>query len=163
MSNTEIERKFLLRDQSWRQAVSRSQKLRQGYLSDDKARTVRVRVVNDVEGWLTIKGLSVNNSRPEYEYAIPAEEAAAMLDSLCKRPLLEKIRHIVVVDGMTWEIDEFLGDNAGLVVAEIELQAVEQEFTRPDWLGEEVSSDPRYFNSSLVQHPFSEWAEQGGK
>lgn len=157
MNNTEIERKFLTASDAWRVEVSHSEMLRQGYLSDDKARTVRVRVVDDAKAWLTIKGLTINNSRPEYEYSIPVTDANTLLDTLCKRPLLEKIRHRVCVAGATWEIDEFLGDNAGLVVAEIELDAIDQEFSRPAWLGQEVSADPRYFNSSLTQQPFKDW------
>lgn len=152
----EIERKFLVATSQWRQQVSSSQNFIQGYLSTEPERTVRVRVVGD-QGWLTIKGKTHGASRSEYEYAIPVDEALEMLHRLCPAPLVEKWRHLVVVDGWQWEVDEFLGDNAGLIIAEIELDHEEQSFTRPAWLGEEVTDDPRYFNASLSRTPYRQW------
>ena len=151
----EIERKFLVRGDAWQTGATTSA-FRQGFLSTEPERTVRVRVA-DGRGWLTVKGLSVGARRAEYEYEIPPDDAALMLETLCKRPLIEKVRHRLVVGEHTWEIDVFEGDNAGLVVAEIELAAEDEEFERPTWLGREVTGDPRYFNSSLVQHPYKSW------
>lgn len=156
----EIERKFLVQGDGWR--TKTGMRYRQGYLSTDKSRTVRVRLVEDeatgaAHGFLTIKGKSTGASRAEYEYEIPAQDARELLDTLCHHPLIEKIRHkIAVADGL-WEVDEFLGSNAGLILAEIELATVEQTFAAPAWLGSEVTDDPRYYNSNLVQHPFSTW------
>ncbi len=151
----EIERKFLLRDQSWRAQVSSRTLLRQGYLNDDPARIVRVRVVGEA-AFLTVKGITTDITRAEWEYPIPLDDANAML-AICQRPLIEKYRHLLEVDGMRWEIDEFLGENEGLIVAELELQNAAQSFTRPAWLGEEVSTDNRYRNSNLGRHPFTAW------
>jgi adenylate cyclase len=151
----EIERKFLVSDDRWRADAS-SSAYRQGFLSTEPERTVRVRVAGD-HGWLTIKGITVGARRAEYEYEIPLEDATRMLDTLCMRPLIEKVRHTLVVGLHTWEIDVFRGDNAGLVVAEVELDAEDEEFERPPWLGDEVTDDPRYFNASLVAHPYKDW------
>ncbi len=151
----EIERKFLVRGDAWR-ATAKSSAFRQGFLSTEPERTVRVRLAGE-RGWLTIKGITVGARRAEYEYEIPGDDAALMLETLCKRPLIEKVRHTLVVAEHTWEIDVFEGDNAGLVVAEVELAAEDEKFERPAWLGEEVTDDLRYFNSSLVQHPYKDW------
>lgn len=151
----EIERKFLTNNDRWKKGLE-GRLFRQGYLSLVKERTVRVRLVGDL-GLLTIKGITQGITRREYEYEIPADEAAEMLDNLCERPLIEKTRYLLDDEGFRWEIDEFHGENAGLVVAEIELESEGQDFPRPDWLGEEVSGDPRYFNSNLISHPFSQW------
>ena len=129
---------------------------RQGYLSTVKERTVRVRAAGE-HGFLTIKGITVGAVRSEFEYEIPRADADQMLDELCERPLIEKTRHEVEVDGLTWEIDVFAGVNDGLIVAEIELEAEAQEIDLPEWVGVEVTHDPRYFNSNLIAHPFSEW------
>lgn len=150
---TEIERKFLVCNDHWR--TQHGVRYSQGYLNRDRERTVRVRIAGD-RGFLTIKGRSVGASRAEFEYEIPLADAQEML-ALCDGPLVEKVRHLVPHAGMTWEVDEFLGDNAGLVVAELELNSEDQPFERPDWLGEEVTSDPRYFNSTLATQPFSRW------
>ena len=152
----EIERKFLVQGEAWR-ARATSTSYRQGFLSTDPERTVRVRVA-DSRGWLTIKGKNVGARRTEHEYEIPLADAEHMLDTLCKRPLIEKVRYTLVVSDHAWEIDVFEGDNAGLVVAEVELQAEDEEFQRPDWLGDEVTDDPRYFNSNLVQNPYKAWS-----
>lgn len=149
----EIERKFLVKGEDWRDAPATE--IRQGYLNRDKERTVRVRIAGE-RAFLTIKGLNKGAARAEFEYLVPLEDARQML-ALCEPPLIEKRRHVVEYRGSRWEVDEFLGANAGLVVAEIELTTPDQPFTRPDWLGEEVTEDPRYYNSSLSFHPFSQW------
>ena len=158
----EIERKFRLRDERWRQAVDdlRPQRLVQGYLSRDPQRSVRVRLAGD-KAWLTIKGMSEGASRLEFEYAIPATEAETMLD-LCEGPLIDKQRYRLPLEGddRYWEIDEFFGDNAGLVVAELELHSEHDTFPQPAWLGEDVTGDPKYYNSSLSQRPFKRWTEE---
>jgi adenylate cyclase len=151
----EIERKFLPSSSAWR-SLGQPVLLRQGYLSSDPARVVRVRIENDL-AWLTIKSSSVGAIRGEWEYPIPAPDAAELLEQLCEQPIIEKYRRRIEFDGMVWEVDEFLGANAGLVVAEIELQTESQTFVQPDWIGLEVTGDARYYNSSLVQHPFSSW------
>lgn len=151
----EIERKFLVIGEAWKQQTSDGEFISQGYLSRDPARTVRVRVKGQ-QAWLTIKGQSVGASRAEFEYAIPQADAQQLL-TLCEGPRVEKIRHLVRYAGMVWEVDEFLGDNAGLVVAEIELSAADQTFEPPPWLGQEVTEETRYFNSQLVARPFKSW------
>jgi CYTH domain-containing protein len=128
----------------------------QGYLTSQPGRTVRVRVAGD-QGWLTIKGPSEGVSRAEYEYPVPVADALEMLDTLCERPQIEKTRYLVPFAGNTWEVDEFHGDNEGLVVAELELDSADQRFESPPWLGREVSDDVRYFNSHLARHPYSRW------
>lgn len=153
----EIERKFLVADTSahavWRQAPGVA--YRQGYLNRDKTRTVRVRIA-DGAAFITIKGVSVGATRAEFEYPIPVADAQAML-LLCDGPLIEKTRHVLMYQGTRWEIDDFAGDNAGLVVAEVELQSETQGFAKPDWLGAEVTQDARYFNSNLSSRPFNSW------
>lgn len=151
----EIERKFLLGNDSWRPGAGGTL-FRQGYLSTDPERTVRVRLEGE-RGVLTIKGLSRGISRAEFEYPIPAAEAAELLDTLCLQPLIEKTRYRVEHAGHLWEIDEFAGDNAGLVLAEVELASEDEALELPPWVGAEVSTDPRYFNANLVRHPFRSW------
>jgi adenylate cyclase len=141
----EIERKFLVKGEGWCNAPATD--ICQGYLNRDKHRTVRVRIEGD-RACLTVKGISTGATRAEYEYPIPVADARELL-ALCEPPLVEKRRHVVEYRGSRWEVDEFLGANAGLVLAEIELSDPDQPFARPDWLGEEVTDDPRYFNSSL--------------
>ena len=153
----EIERKYLMASDGWR-GLAEGVDYRQGYLSTVKERTVRVRTIAD-RGFLTIKGISTGASRREYEYEIPAGEAHEMLDELCERPLIEKRRFEITHGGLIWEIDEFSGDNAGLIIAEVELVSEDQLIDIPSWIGEEVTGDPRYFNSSLVANPFSTWNE----
>ena len=149
----EIERKFLLKKNYWpKKSVM---KYRQGYLNSAKERTVRVRTVRD-KGYLTIKGISVGASRLEFEYEIPLQDAEILLD-LCEKPLIEKNRYKVVEGGFTWEIDEFFGENQGLVIAEVELEHEDQEFAKPDWIGEEVTEDPRYYNANLIKNPYKNW------
>jgi adenylate cyclase len=154
----EIERKFLLAGDAWR-ALGEPVLLRQGYLNDDPARTVRVRIEGQ-GATLTIKSKNVGAVRGEWEYPLPLADAAELLDRVCARPLIEKYRSRILVDGHIWEVDEFLGENAGLVVAEIELASEDAAFSRPDWIGVEVTHDPRYFNSSLIRFPFSQWKNQ---
>jgi adenylate cyclase len=156
----EIERKYLVRNDAWRACASGGAAYRQGYLSLDPERSVRVRIAGD-RGFLTVKGKSEGASRDEFEYPIPASEAREMLDRLCVPPIIEKTRYLVFVNGMKWEIDEFTGENHGLVVAEVELENENQQVALPSWLGTEVTSDARYYNLSLVRKPFSQW-EQGG-
>ena len=151
----EIERKFLLKSDEWR-ALATGTAYRQGYLSTDKRATVRVRTVG-AQGFLTIKGLTVGAARSEYEYEIPLADALAMLESLAEKPLIEKMRYAIPVGGLVWEVDEFFGENAGLIVAEVELGSEDQVFEKPRWVGGEVTADPRYFNANLVKTPFSRW------
>jgi CYTH domain-containing protein len=155
---SEIERKFLVRDDSWRAGAS-GLELRQGYLSSVKERTVRVRTVGE-RGWITVKGVTRGIRRQEFEYEIPVADAREMLDALCERPLIEKVRYRITHASHTWEVDEFLGDNQGLVVAEVELADESVEVELPAWAGEEVSGDPRYFNSSLVKSPWPAWGRR---
>ena len=151
----EIERKFLVTDDAWR-ALAKGTAYRQGYLSTVKERTVRVRTV-DAAAYLTIKGPTVGATRVEYEYEIPTDDANCMLDDLCEKPIIEKNRYKIPFAGLTWEVDEFFGVNDGLIVAEVELESEDQAFDKPDWIGEEVSNDPRYFNANLIAHPYSAW------
>ncbi|MEG0880849.1 MAG: CYTH domain-containing protein [Janthinobacterium sp.] len=151
----EIERKFLLAGDAWR-GLGQSVLLRQGYLSSARERVVRVRIEGE-QAMLTIKGANVGATRGEWEYPIPLADAAELLDGLCEQPLIEKVRHRIEHAGMVWEVDEFLGANAGLVVAEIELASEDQPFDKPDWIGAEVSGDARYYNANLIRHPFSQW------
>jgi adenylate cyclase len=149
----EIERKFLVRGQGWRQG--QAQRYSQGYLNRAAERTVRVRIAGE-QAFLTIKGRSQGASRLEFEYAVPLADAQALLQ-LCEGPLIEKTRYTLEQDGLRWEVDEFHGENAGLVLAEVELASEDQAITRPDWLGEEVTGDERYYNSRLSEQPFGRW------
>jgi adenylate cyclase len=154
----EIERKFLLKDDNWRPGAT-GILYRQGYLSTDPQRTVRVRLGGDT-ALLAIKGGGDGLARPEFEYPLPVEEAALLLDSLCLHPLVEKIRYLVPFAGLTWEIDEFLGANAGLLLAEVELEQPDQPVELPPWIGPEVTGDPRYYNAWLVRHPYTTWPRE---
>ncbi len=152
---TEIERKYLVKNTDW-QELAKGTVYRQGYLSTVKERTVRVRTIDD-NGYLTVKGITVGATRAEYEYEIPAEDANSMLDDLCERPIIEKKRYVIDYEGLTWEVDEFNGENQGLIVAEVELSDENQSIALPDWIGEEVTGDPKYFNSNLIKHPYNKW------
>jgi adenylate cyclase len=154
----EIERKFLLNDDGWR-GRGRPTPMRQGYLASDPVRTVRVRIEGE-RAVITIKSKSSGATRGEWEYEIPVPDAAELLDRLCEQPLVEKVRHRIEHAGHTWEVDEFQGENAGLVVAEIELGSEDEAFEKPDWIGREVTGDPRYYNSSLIRLPYAKWKEQ---
>ena len=149
----EIERKFLVKEGTWREAKGTT--YRQGYLNSAKERIVRVRTIKD-KGYLTIKGITVGASRMEFEYEIPGRDADKLLD-ICEKPLIEKTRYKVEEGGFVWEIDEFIGVNQGLIVAEVELESEDQRFPKPHWVGEEVTGDPRYFNSNLINNPYTKW------
>lgn len=151
----EVERKFLVVSDEWK-SLATAVRCRQGYLSTVKERTVRVRV-EGARGTLTIKGITRGVTRLEFEYDIPLADAEQLLDGLCERPLIEKFRYTIRDGSATWQIDEFTGDNQGLVVAEVELESANQAFSRPAWVGDEISHDPRYFNANLVRHPYSTW------
>jgi adenylate cyclase len=154
---TETERKFLVISDAWRENVV-GVTYHQGYLSDDPARTVRIRTAGD-KAFITVKGAKSpdGTSCPEYEYPIPHKDAREMLDALCLPGKIEKVRHKVVHEGMTWEVDEFKGENEGLIVAEIELTTAAQVFAKPAWAGAEVTQDARYSNAMLAKNPFRNW------
>ena len=152
IGGVEIERKYLPKGDGWRNAAGPGVVVRQGYLASG-ACTVRVRVKGD-NGYITVKGPTTGASRAEYEYPIPIEDARAMLDSLCATPLIEKTRYVVRHAGLSFEIDEFHGENAGLVLVEVELESEDQKIELPEWVGEEVTSDSRYYNSNLARNPF---------
>ncbi len=154
----EIERKFRLADDRWRACVREKTLLRQGYIANTRRASVRVRLAGEA-GWLSVKAMTPGLSRAEYEAPIAAAAAHEMLDRLCEGPLIEKWRHIVDYQGSEWEIDEFLGENAGLVIAELELESEDQPFARPPWLGVEVTHDERYYNFRLSERPFRHWPE----
>lgn len=160
----EIERKFLVQGESWRAAAARSEAMAQGYLVGAAAlqaghsrASVRVRLAGE-QAWLNIKSAELGIQRAEYEYAIPVADARRMLADLCDG-VVEKIRHFVTIDGVLFEVDEFQGSNAGLVVAEVELDAPDAVFPRPSWLGREVSALARYYNVNLVAHPYARWSQ----
>ncbi|HEU0225973.1 MAG TPA: CYTH domain-containing protein [Steroidobacteraceae bacterium] len=154
--SVEIERKFLVRDDRWRAQCAGRLLLRQGYLANTARCSLRVRVAGG-RGWLSAKAMREGRSRTEFEYPIPAAEAEDMLAAFVEGPVIEKLRHRVGVDRHCFELDEFRGANLGLVVAEIELAAPDEEFPRPPWLGEEVTDDGRFHNFRLVTAPFSTW------
>lgn len=151
----EIERKFLVEGDDWK-SLAKPTSYRQGYLSTVKERTVRVRTIND-KAFLTIKGLTVGISKLEFEYEVPLADGNKLLDELCEKPLIEKNRYKIEYGGLIWEVDEFFGDNDGLTVAEVELKSEDQKFDKPSWIREEVSGDPKYFNSNLIKNPFKTW------
>jgi len=153
---TEIERKFLVTSDSWRQEANGGTPFRQGYLIGSEKASVRIRIEGERAN-INIKSATLGVTRQEYEYAIPLDDAETMLDTLCEQPQIEKTRYLVPHEGHTWEVDVFAGDNEGLIVAEIELADEDEAFARPSWLGEEVSDDTRYYNVCLVKHPYSEW------
>ena len=150
----EIERKFLVKDDSWKTDADTGRVCRQGYLLSDQGMTVRVRVIG-AQGFLTIKGPTIGITRKEFEYEIPAVDAEALL-ALCGN-LVEKVRYLVPHAGLVWELDVFAGGNEGLVMAEIELESEGRKFELPAWAGEEVSGDHRYYNACLAAHPFTGW------
>ncbi len=156
---TEIERKFLVRDDRWRQHADEGTEIRQGYLAGSEKGSIRIRIAGR-KASLNIKSATLGVRRLEYDYPIPVAEAVEMLEQLCEKPLIEKIRYRVTVGEHLWEIDVFSGANEGLVVAEIELLDEEERFSLPEWVGEEVSHDPRYYNTCLVSHPYREWCDE---
>lgn len=151
----EIERRFLLKNNTWRNHASTPQTLQQGYLSVAKERTIRVRIIGE-HAWLTLKGYISDTTRSEFEYEIPLTDAQTILATLCPSKI-EKHRYLVQYQGYTFEIDEFFGDNAPLILAELELPSEDTDYPRPDWLGEEITSDGRFTNSYLSKHPYSTW------
>lgn len=153
----EIERKFLVSNNTYKMSLS-GMLYKQGYLSTDIERTVRVRICGN-KAFLTIKGTIVGATRAEYEYEIPVKDAEEMLDKLCHRPIIEKHRYRYEYKGFVWEIDEFFGENRGLILAEVELEGEDQVFEKPEWIGKEVTDDFRYCNSSLVENPYKNWGK----
>jgi CYTH domain-containing protein len=151
----EVERKYRVSGEAWR-ALGRGTHYRQGYLNSNKERTVRIRSTGE-KAYITIKGITVGATRAEYEYEIPVADADAIIDTLAERPIIEKRRYEIAYGGVIVQVDEFLGENTGLVVAEVELEREDQVFEKPVWLGDEVTSDPRYYNANLVRHPYSKW------
>lgn len=156
----EIERKFLVVADTWRDHVTAQTRIVQGYLAHTDTATVRVRIKGE-RAFITIKGVSSGISRSEFEYEIPVPDAEAMLEQMAQGPVIDKVRHLIDVDGHTWELDVFAGSNAGLVMAEIELADADEAFTMPDWAGLDVSDDDRYYNVNLATHPFTEWGLDG--
>ncbi len=157
---TEIERKFLVHGEPWKGL--QGSRFVQGYLSTEAMRTVRVRTIGE-QAYITIKACLENTlMRSEYEYEIPIAEANLILENLAQKPLIEKIRYNIIHEQNTWDLDVFLGENTGLVVAEIELNDINQTFTKPDWLGDEVTNDKKYLNSSLVTSPYFTWTKNHG-
>ncbi len=154
----EIERKFLLKNDSWKQAVSSSVVIKQGYLAGSDKASVRIRIEGDKAN-INIKSMTLAITRQEYEYSIPLDDAEKLLQDLCEQPKIEKTRYIVKHQDHKWEIDVFTGDNKGLVVAEIELQSEDEKFFRPEWVGDEVSDQVKYYNVNLVKYPFSSWSQ----
>lgn len=153
----EIEKKFLVKNDNWRE-LGVGEEYCQGYLNSEKGRTVRIRTIGE-QGILTIKGPSKNGAKLEYEYEIPYSDAIEMLEKLCHKPLIEKTRYKIKHQQFIWEVDEFKGENKGLLFAEIELESVDQPFETPDWIGKEVTDDSRYYNANLVNNPYSNWKE----
>lgn len=155
----EIERKYLLKEDSWRKLVTRSTQMAQGYLSKNDTASVRVRI-EDERANINIKSMTLGIERLEYEYPVPLTEAREMLQHLCGGRSVTKTRHYVIFEGKTWEIDEFSGANAGLIVAEIELKSADEDIVLPPWLGAEVSADKRYYNVCLLEQPYTTWAHK---
>ena len=153
----EIERRFLLADDSWREAAGEPLVLQQGYLSVEKERTIRVRIIGS-QAWLTLKGYISDMTRSEFEYEIPLVHAQAIMADMCPFKM-EKYRYRVEFEGFVYEIDKYLGDNAPLIVAEIELPSEDTEFPKPAWLGKEITSDGKFTNAYLSKHPYSSWTE----
>lgn len=164
----EIERKFLVTGDGWRAAAHRVIPMAQGYINDQSAMdsgaqkaSVRVRLQGE-EAFLNLKSRELGHTRQEFEYPLPLDDARALL-ALCVGGLIDKRRHLVQHQGHLWEVDEFLGDNAGLVVAEIELESADEAFAKPDWIGAEVTDDARYYNLALASHPFCQWPGFGSR
>jgi adenylate cyclase len=154
----EIERKYLLRNNGWQSAVTSSRHVKQAYLSKEGGFTARVRISNHHKATLTIKSNRAGLKRLEFEYDVPVADAEQLMQ-LGQGTIIEKVRHIVPWQGLEWEVDVFAGANKGLIVAEIELEREDQKFTRPDWLGREVTREERYYNSNLATTPFSQWPD----
>jgi len=151
----EIERKFLVKNDSYKESAQKNL-IKQGYISTDIDKIVRVRISGE-KAYLTIKGKNIGITRSEFEYEIQIDDAENMLENICQKPIVEKIRYKLEYEGHTWEIDEFFGDNEGLKLAEIELKSEDEAFKKPEWLGIEVSDDVRYYNANLIKSPYKEW------
>jgi len=159
MMAQEIERKFLVTSNRWK-AEAEGKAYCQGYIATAVVgQSVRIRIAGEA-AYLTIKGPASGLSRAEFEYSIPISDAEEMLQTLCDRPLIQKVRYRLPIGPVVWEIDEFQGENAGLIVAEVELSDETQTVVLPDWLGEEVSGDPKYYNASLVKRPYLSWDDK---
>jgi adenylate cyclase len=154
----EIERKFLIKNNNWRSGNEPHTLYRQGYISIGSESVVRVRIVGQT-GTLTVKGKSDGAQRKEFEYEIPLSDANELLNEICLKPIIEKYRYKIDYDKLIWEVDEFIGDNSGLILAEVELQDVHQDVALPDWVGEEVTEDQKYYNSNLVKNPYKNWTK----
>lgn len=152
----EIEHKFLIKNDAWKNSISKSSEYKQGYLVSDSKRSIRIRISNN-KAWLNIKSATIGTHRQEFEYEIPLTEGTEILNSLCEKSLIEKIRHFVPFEQHTWEIDVFTGDNEGLIVAEIELSRTGESFKIPDWIDKEVTADLRYYNNNLCKNPYKHW------
>ena len=152
----EIEHKFLLLNDDWRKLVIKSVIFKQGYLNSLPTSSIRVRISNN-SAWLNIKSATIGNQRNEYEYEIPLNDGNEIIELLCSKPVIEKTRHYVITEGHTWEIDEFHGENQGLIVAEIEIETIDTKFIQPAWIGDEVTQDLRYYNNNLAHTPYSKW------
>ena len=152
----EIEKKFLLKEDSWKKQIASSTYYRQGYISSEAGRAVRIRTMEN-KAYLTIKGKTIGAVRNEHEYQIPYEDAIEMLDYLCEKPIIEKTRHKIMHKNLLWEIDEFEAENKGLIIAEVELEDEYQQIDLPPWIGEEVTTQEKYYNANLIKNPFSTW------
>ena len=153
---TEIERKFLVVNDDWKKHADAGVHIIQAYIGSNEKSSIRIRVNGNAAN-LNIKSKTIGISRSEYDYPIPLTEAMELLNNLCDQPLIEKTRYHVKYDTHLWEVDVFAGDNEGLIVAEIELSSIDETFRLPDWAGEDVSDDPRYYNVCLVTHPYKDW------
>ena len=161
---TEIERKYLVKKAEWRSHKKQLQnqpnlgkEYCQGYITTENGTTVRIRIIGDT-GYITLKSKAIGHTRSEFEYPIPVKDAREMLEAFCDKPLIEKIRYKINFDNLIWEVDEFLGENEGLIIAEVELESEQQQIDIPHWIEREVN-DKKYFNSYLVKHPYSQWKE----
>lgn len=157
MDNIEIERRFLVKNNTWRTQVSQTKIIQQGYLSVEKECSIRVRIIGE-KAWLTIKGYLSDIARSEFEYEIPLKDAKNIMDTLCPFKV-EKRRHIVIHQNYTFEIDEFFGENAPLVVCELELNSENSAYPQPEWMGEEITEDGRFTNAYLSKHPYNTWKQ----
>ncbi len=154
----EIEKKFLLANDNWRKQVEKSIQFSQGYLVGSEKSSVRIRIEGDKSN-LNIKGATLGVRRQEFEYPIPMDDARELLATLCAEPLIEKTRHYIHIGEHVWEIDEFAGDNEGLIVAEVELNDENESIEIQDWVGQEVSGDKRYYNAMLIKNPYKNWKD----
>ena len=154
--STEIERKFLIINDNWKRSVYETTDYIQGYFNTNKDCSIRIRIANNTAS-INIKSATLGIHRSEYDYPVPVNDAKEMLEHLCIKPLIEKTRYKLKFENHMWEIDVFYGENKGLLVAEIELDSIDEQFSKPDWAGDEVSDDPRYYNVCLVDNPYKNW------